>query len=103
MKSLLLAAAAVMIATSAHAQTEASAQGLKKDRLMPVDKDMDAIVYGNPVFGLDGKPFLPPVVAGGDETPAKTIASVPYLPPRMLRGSLTPMERIENGHKVFGD
>jgi hypothetical protein len=66
--------------------------------------EMDVIVYGRPVFLIDGRPFyfVPPVVAAEDAKPVETIKPIPYLPLPVLRGPYDPIERIDAGHEVFG-
>jgi hypothetical protein len=68
-----------------------------------VAAQMNTIVYGKPVFMLDGKPFTPPVVAGEDEgeaAPSMTFAPIPYLPAE-LKKQMPPHQRIEHSFSVF--
>jgi len=55
--------------------------------------EMDVLVYGRPVYPIEG--FVPPIVADSDE--GETFA----LPQPMLRGPLSPKERIDAGHSAF--
>jgi hypothetical protein len=59
--------------------------------------EMDVIVYGHPVFAVEG--FVPPIVAADSE--GETFALIAYLPQPTLRGALTPQERIDAGHSAF--
>ena len=59
--------------------------------------EMDVIVYGHPVFAVEG--FVPPIVAADSD--GETFALIAYLPQPTLRGALTPKERIDAGHSAF--
>ena len=59
--------------------------------------EMDVLVYGRPVYPIEG--FVPPIVADSDE--GKTFALIPYLTQPTLRGPLSPKERIDAGHSAF--
>jgi hypothetical protein len=64
--------------------------------------DMDTIIFGKPVFSIDGKlpfRFEPPIVARDDKNEPIVIAPVPYLPMSRLHGPFDPIERIDVGHK----
>jgi hypothetical protein len=66
--------------------------------------DMDTIIFGKPVFSIDGKlpfRFELPILARDDKYELIVIAPVPYLPMPRLRGPFDPIERIDAGHKAF--
>lgn len=79
---------ATAIASVAYAQDKGDKQYMD---------DMDAIVYGHPVFNG----FRPPIMAGDDESKAEDLAPVPYLNQPRLHGPLTANERIDAGHAAF--
>jgi hypothetical protein len=101
-----------MPASSSLCDPQATADAVLGERLpcivpmprpRPTEADqMNTIVYGKPVFMLDGKPFMPPVVAGeeGEAAPSMTFAPIPYLQAE-LKKQMTPHQRIEHSFAVF--
>jgi Aspartyl protease len=60
------------------------------------------LIFGNPVFLLDGNPFTPPAVAADVEAEDPQQAFPPFrIAPLQLKQQLTPHQRIEHGFALF--